>query len=221
MLRFYQVQDRIDGFFHKHFTYEALLELVEQHDIILVDNYPFPDDISHMKSVGFHSDDEKFYIVISDKVVNPNSKWYYLGHELGHYFLHKEEDAFFTVDLDECTITDERSGFLEVMEAEANLFSKFLFLPLETVRGKANLHLFDTNGEMVGDLVNYTLDKLKDPKPKDLVRLNHLVGCILDSYLIFLGIQNVYQAQNGHMEHVMDLVKQVEIFETPIELMKN
>jgi len=218
MLRFCQVESKIDGFFYNHFTYEDLVKIAEENDIILIDNQEFPEVISEMKSLGFHTDDEKFYILISDKVTNPNSKWYYLGHELGHFFLHRVEDAFYTVDLKKGEITDKRCEHLEVMEAQANLFSKFLFLPLDLVREKAPKYLCSETDTIVEEFVDYILDKLKDPKPTNKVRLTSLVTCIIDSYLIFLGFQNVIYAQNGHMNHIIELVKKIEIFEKPEKL---
>lgn len=221
MLQLYQLQDKIEGFLYRHFTYGDLLEIADRHGIIVIEKQPFHDELKDMPAIGCNIDGT-FFILISDRVDNPNKRWYYLGHELGHYFLHNGICAFYRINLNAKKISGQHTKYKEIMEAEANLFAKFSFLPLEYVREKFEKRFIFDDAEcpdIVDDIVQYTLGKLDQSRlPKDMVRLTRLVHCILDSYLIVLGLKNVLYAQNGHLKHIIELVREVDMWQTPGDL---
>ena len=98
---------------------EHLFEFVSRLGIKLI-HKPMPDDQS-----GFMRKNGEHWEIGINSLHHPNRQRFTLAHELGHYFLHKEEQANWS---DKYTFTraDEKS---DPMEWEANRFAAEFLMP--------------------------------------------------------------------------------------------
>lgn len=124
--------------------HKSLAEIARDEDIFFVES-----DLSTISGwisglIMYRNDKKEFWIFIEEKE-HPNRKRFTFAHELGHYFLHKDElqknDGYF-IDTDS-TFSLFRSYASEqiekvdikkkIMEAEANCFAAELLMPKELV----------------------------------------------------------------------------------------
>lgn len=221
MLRIYEVTGKLDGFLFKHLPYEALVKFVEDDPRILyVPDAQFPEELQgSLSSIAYWYKD-KFVIAISERVETVNSKWYKLAHELGHYFLHPREYAPYVVDLKSGEFKDVRHTvpFGNIVEAEANIFSKLTFLPLEFVRTRmesCNLWEEPVPESLVTEVLDWCMERFREPKPQTIEKLKSKVACMLESYCVLLALQNVLDIHCIEMNGFLDSKKVNDAFECP------
>ncbi len=93
---------------------------------------PISNDLS---GLILYDDSEKKFVILIEESKPKNRKYFTIAHELGHYFLHKEDlkEKSLVVDGD-ATLYRLDNGLSNIQESQANYFAASLLMPEDRVR---------------------------------------------------------------------------------------
>ena len=118
------------------FPFDKIKEGFKDLDIISTDE--LPEDVS---GAIIYRKDAKKYIIFNNNKKHPNRQHFTIAHELGHYFLHKNELSSENILVDADTTLDSNGIFFRLdhaettkIETQANNFAATLIMPERLVQ---------------------------------------------------------------------------------------
>ena len=223
MIRYHELQKKINGFMYKHLSYDDLRKIAVKQKI-KIHEVELPPSLKkrEVRCFGFYANDQ-FHIVMSSEIKNPNARWQYLCHELAHYFLHTKDDAVYIVNLNQNTFRKRKIKNENLIEAEANIFLQLAFVPLNYVRRllyQSGVNLSNRpSSRIVKKLIDFTLLKCEDPKPKEK-EIKKRLERLLDTYRVILSWQNILRINCLEMKRLLATKPTPDISKCPSSILK-
>lgn len=113
------------GFYHAGFD---IFKLVKTLNIELIKK-EFDNDISGLLAIGNNK-----VIISYNQIEDPKRSRFTVAHELGHFFLHSNDQPFFVNKLPKVMYRNNASSTGEVLkEREANAFAAAILMPMELI----------------------------------------------------------------------------------------
>ncbi|MFA4844656.1 MAG: ImmA/IrrE family metallo-endopeptidase [Candidatus Margulisiibacteriota bacterium] len=118
------------------FPFENILQ--DKSDLKILDSYKLPENVSG--AIVLNNDVNKYLILVNKQ--KPVTRQYFTtAHEIGHYFLHKEQIKSSNIIVDYEDLLDSNSALFRAdsittnqIEREANNFAAVLLMPEKLVR---------------------------------------------------------------------------------------